>query len=74
MSNNHILQYRTKYCIQNPIWGMRTVRIKKHDPAKRDIPSFEHGNVHVYEWYGGDYLGCCGANYFLRSIENWYKS
>lgn len=69
MVSNHIPKYGKKYHIQNPIWGACVVRIKKYDPKKIDIPSFQHGNVHVYKWVSGEYLGCCGMNYFLTCIK-----
>ena len=48
-------------------WHGKTVIIKINSP-KLDIPSFEHGFVHVYDFYTDEYLGFCGVNYFATIV------
>jgi len=33
-----------------------------------DIPSFEHGRVHVYDYDAAEYLGHCGASRFRELV------
>lgn len=46
----------------------RTVVIKENNPSNTDIPSFEHGWVHLYDATTNEYLGASGIFYFARSV------
>lgn len=46
----------------------KNVVIKKNNPKNDDIPSFEHGFVHIYDAETNEYYGACGIFYFARSI------
>lgn len=52
---------------RNSKWHGKTVMIRIHAP-KRDIPSFEHGFVHVYDAATQEYLGFCGVDYFATIV------
>ncbi len=46
----------------------RTVVVKENNPTNSDIPSFEHGNTHIYDALTDKYYGCCGVLYFAETI------
>lgn len=46
----------------------KEVIIRENNPSNSDIPSFEHGWVHIYDNKTGDYYGACGILCFARSI------
>lgn len=52
---------------KSPFHGKK-VKVLRNNPENSDIPSFEHGAVHVYNAETNEYYGAYGVFYFARAI------